>query len=266
MTEAVRYRLEQEIRYTYTAPVANLRQRLVVVPRVAHGPQRRHSWTLLVEGAERNTRRVVRDEFGNLTVEVLASGIDDAVTFWVETVVERGADEFDPRVADHLPFSGATRLTAPDPALRALAAKARPDMDPADICSLVHESLTYEWGVTGVRTTAAEALAGGKGVCQDYAHIMLAVCRILGVPARYVSGHLVGEGGSHAWVEVLRPVPGRRNLLAEAWDPTHDRRAGANYLTVAVGSDYGDVVPLSGTYDTPGADNRLHVTKRLTAA
>ncbi len=78
-------------------------------------------------------------------------------------------------------------------------------------------TLTYEFGVTGVHTTAADAVAGGRGVCQDYADIMLALCRAAGLPARYVSGHLVGEGGSHAWVEVVvtdvvggRDRPGRR--------------------------------------------------------
>jgi hypothetical protein len=76
---------------------------------------------------------------------------------------------------------------------------------------------------------------------------MLALCRLLGLPARYVSGHLVGEGGTHAWVEVLEPVPGDAIEIL-AWDPTHDRPADLRYLTVAVGPDYRDVAPVSGTY------------------
>lgn len=266
MTEPVRFHLEQEIRYSYSAPVDELRQRLVVVPRVTHGPQRRHFWNLVVHGAERVRRRVARDEFGNLTVEVLAEGIESSVAFAVDTFVERSPQPVLPRVPDQAGYAVATALTAPDDALRALAAEARPDFDPAELCSLVHRSITYEWGVTGVHTTAAEALALGRGVCQDYAHVMLALCRIVGLPARYVSGHLVGEGGSHAWVEVVRPALGGRAAVAEAWDPTHDRRAGADYLTVAVGRDYADVAPLSGTYRGPGAANTLHVQKRLTAA
>ena len=99
-----------------------------------------------------------------------------------------------------------------------------------------------------MHTTAAQALAAGHGVCQDYAHLMLALCRLLGIPARYVSGHLVGEGGgTHAWVEVLQPVPGPAVEIL-AWDPTHDRPADLRYLTVAVGRDYHDVAPVSGTY------------------
>jgi transglutaminase-like putative cysteine protease len=79
---------------------------------------------------------------------------------------------------------------------------------------------------------------------------MLALCRLLGIPARYVSGHLAGEGGTHAWVEVL--VPGRdQSVEVLSWDPTHDRRTDLNYLTVAVGRDYRDVAPVSGTYCLP---------------
>ena len=123
--------------------------------------------------------------------------------------------------------------------------------------------MRYRHDVTTVRTTAAEALALGRGVCQDYAHVMLALCRLCGVPARYVSGHLVGEGGSHAWVEVLLPSEEDPSVLtAVAFDPTNDRRAGLRYLTVAVGRDYGDVAPTSGTYNGPPG-GRLSSAKTL---
>jgi transglutaminase-like putative cysteine protease len=124
--------------------------------------------------------------------------------------------------------------------------------------------MAYEWGITGVHTTAAEAVAGGIGVCQDYAHVMIAACRAVGLPARYVSGHLLGEGGSHAWVEVLRREPGRKgSWVVEAWDPTHDRPAERGYITVAVGRDYADVAPMSGCYDGSGVRSTLDVTKRV---
>ena len=92
---------------------------------------------------------------------------------------------------------------------------------------------------------------------------MLAACRLVGLPARYVSGHLVGEGGSHAWVEVLHPRPRRQGTWrAEDWDPTHNRRTNTDYLVVAVGRDYADVAPLSGTYKGRDASNTLAVKKR----
>ena len=117
---------------------------------------------------------------------------------------------------------------------------------------VVHDQLRYDWGATTVATTAAEAWAGGAGVCQDYAHCMLALARLCGLSARYVSGHLLGEGGTHAWVEILVPHPRAPECVsAVPFDPTHVRRAGLRYVTVAVGRDYADVAPTSGTYDGP---------------
>ena len=95
-------------------------------------------------------------------------------------------------------------------------------------------------------TTAAEALAAGRGVCQDFAHVMLALCHLLGLPARYVSGHLLGQGGTHAWVEVI--VPRARHAEALAFDPCNGRRTDSGYVTVATGRDYSDVAPASGSY------------------
>jgi transglutaminase-like putative cysteine protease len=103
--------------------------------------------------------------------------------------------------------------------------------------------MTYTPGVTSVETTAAEALALSQGVCQDYAHVMLALCRLCDLPARYVSGHLLGEGGTHAWVDVLLP-----EAVVVAFDPTHGREVSLSYVTVAVGRDYRDVAPTSGSY------------------
>jgi transglutaminase-like putative cysteine protease len=134
-----------------------------------------------------------------------------------------------------------------DEAARELRSRSSDNVDFAErACAWSRAALTYGFGVTGVRTTASEALAGGVGVCQDYAHIMLALCRAVGVPARYVSGHLLGEGGSHAWVEVIASDPS--GAIAVAFDPTHDRRAVDGYLTVALGREYTDVAPTSGSF------------------
>jgi transglutaminase-like putative cysteine protease len=113
----------------------------------------------------------------------------------------------------------------------------------------VHSAITYQYGVTSVRTTAADALAAGRGVCQDSAHIMLALCHLLALPARYVSGHLLGQGGTHAWVEVV--IPQADHAVAMPFDPCNGVPASARYLTVATGRDYGDVPPTSGTYIGP---------------
>jgi transglutaminase-like putative cysteine protease len=132
------------------------------------------------------------------------------------------------------------------------------------ISDWVHASMTYEWGVTGVRTTAAQAITLGAGVCQDYAHVMLAIARACGLPSRYVSGHLLGQGGTHAWVEVVLPTnDGTGDAIAWPFDPTNAGRGGLGYLTIAVGGDYADVAPTSGTYLSP-LTGRLVTSKTVT--
>jgi transglutaminase-like putative cysteine protease len=118
--------------------------------------------------------------------------------------------------------------------------------------------VTYGFDATDVDTSASQALAIGTGVCQDQAHVMLALCRSVGLSARYVSGHLVGQGGTHAWTEVDLPDG------AVAFDPCHGRRADERYLTVAVGRDYRDVAPTSGSYQGSAA-GRLTTSRLLEA-
>ncbi len=113
----------------------------------------------------------------------------------------------------------------------------------------VHSSFAYDPDWTHVHTDAASALKDRRGVCQDYAHVMLSFCRSQGIPARYVSGYFFnGKTGdeneaSHAWVEIFVPHFGWK-----AWDPTHNREADPRYIKLAIGRDYGDIRPVSGTY------------------
>jgi transglutaminase-like putative cysteine protease len=265
--------LEQTFRYAYRAPVRRLRHRLVCVPPPVHGHQHRVDWGLAVSGGRVRTS-VVSDSFANHVLELEATEVTEEIEFSTWAVVSwsgpGGQSELprawlaDPRLLEP------TDLTRPDEALRAVARDLVADgargLDLAErACHFAHQALGYRFGATGVRTTAAEALAGGEGVCQDYAHVMLAVCRAAGMGARYVSGHLAGEGGSHAWVEVVIPEAEDRatpGAVAVAFDPTHDRRAGPGYLTVAVGRDYRDVAPTSGTFVGPGP-GVLSTRKRL---
>ncbi|MCU1359126.1 MAG: transglutaminase protein, partial [Ilumatobacteraceae bacterium] len=127
------------------------------------------------------------------------------------------------------------------------------------IAEFVHRSFQYRHDVTSVRTTAAQAWQIGQGVCQDMAHVMIAMCTSLGISSRYVSGHLVGDGASHAWVEVFDA--GRRQVVA--LDPTHARRTDFRYITTATGRDYRDVAPTTGTFVGPGANGQLTVRKKI---
>ena len=124
-----------------------------------------------------------------------------------------------------------------------------------------HESLRYVRGVTSVHTSADEAYADGAGVCQDFAHLALALTKSVGLPSRYVSGYFhpeadatIGEeitGESHAWVEVWT---GRW----WGYDPTNDCPVGERHVAVGRGRDYGDVPPVKGIY-AGNAENTMRV-------
>jgi transglutaminase-like putative cysteine protease len=132
----------------------------------------------------------------------------------------------------------------------------------------VHAAMRFCAGVTRVDTPASEALAGRAGVCQDYSHIMLAICRSLGLPARYVSGFIPGEGYMHAWVEALVADSRTGTMHWEGYDPTHNRRTDAHYLAVAIGRDYADVSPVTGEFlgPDPGRLTAWSATHLQTAA
>jgi transglutaminase-like putative cysteine protease len=265
------YLLEQTFRYEYPAPIRHLDHRLLVIPPERFGDQVRLDHKLEVGGRGVRMENQV-DRFGNVVVAVFAPRIAASVEFTARVSVERRAGE-PHRLPDGWLGDGylldATRLTVPDTRIRRAAEKLKASASwglplAESINDWVYQSLTYQDGITGVRTTAAEALSSGRGVCQDYAHLMLSVCRACDLPARYVSGHLVGEGGSHAWVEVVLPAnDGTREAIAWTFDPTHAGRGGLNYLAIAVGGDYHDVAPTSGTYQAP-VRGSLTARKRVT--
>jgi transglutaminase-like putative cysteine protease len=130
----------------------------------------------------------------------------------------------------------------------------------------VHDKLTYQRGTTGVHSSAVDAWEAREGVCQDYAHLTLAMLRAIGIPSRYVSGYLhtkanarIGEtvrGESHAWIEAW----------TGGWwgfDPTNDVEIGPRHIWVAMARDYADVSPLKGTY-TGGAASAIEVSVDIT--
>ena len=267
----VSYQLRQTFRYEYSEPIRDLNHHLVVIPPERFGDQRRlrHQLSVDAEGVRFENRS---DRFGNMVVDVFAPRIAAEIEFVAEVAVERRAEQPNRLPDGWLAESyllAPSLLTAADDRIGSAAAKlarsAEWGLPLADsINDWVYQSMTYQHGVTGVRTTAAEALEIGSGVCQDYAHVMLAACRACGLPSRYVSGHLLGQGGSHAWVEVVLPTrDGTGEAIASTFDPTHASRGGLGYVTIAVGGDYSDVAPTSGTY-VSSARGRLYTSKRVT--
>ena len=252
------YLLDQTFTYRYPTPIEALRHRLMVVPPARHGDQRLLRYRVEVRGAAAVVLTST-DSFGNHQVDVRAGSVFEEIEFEARVLVERhvlpGPFRLPASALGNRRLLEPSHLTRPDGALveaaRQLAAVDDSPLELVDrITAWVYQAMSYSYGSTHVGTTAAEALALGRGVCQDYAHVMLALARLCGLAARYVSGHLVGEGGSHAWVEVLiRDPSDPLHALVVPCDPTHGRRAGSRYVTIATGRDYTDVAPTSGTYE-----------------
>jgi transglutaminase-like putative cysteine protease len=265
------YQVTQSFRYEYPEPIRDLSHRLVVIPPERFGDQRRlrHELSVGLDGVRLEDSR---DRFGNVVVDVFAPHVQSAIEFDVNISVERRSDQPN-RLPDGWLADGyllqPSPLTTPDDHIAQVAdelgSSSRWGLELAErINEWVNRSMAYRYGVTGVRTTAAEALALGAGVCQDYAHVMLAICRACGLPSRYVSGHLLGQGGTHAWVDVVLPAnDGTGEGIAYPFDPTQASKAGLSYVTIAVGGDYADVAPTSGTYRSSLA-GRLLTRKSVT--
>ena len=129
------------------------------------------------------------------------------------------------------------------------------------VMAWIHEEFEYQPGMTTVSTHLEDAFSLRRGVCQDFTHVMLGMCRSIGVAARYASGYLyngprdslLGAQASHAWCEVYLPGTGWIGF-----DPTNNTLADERYVKVAVGRDYSDVAPVVGSY-RGGGQSRLEI-------
>lgn len=165
-----------------------------------------------------------------------------------------------------------TELTAPTPDMVEMihTIKARsdtPEHCARDISAWIYDTMTYQFGVTGVHSTAREAWEAKKGVCQDISHLVLGALRTAGIPARYVSGYYhpqpdadLGQtvsGESHAWVEWFTGG-------FTGHDPTNDQDIAERHVIIGRGRDYSDVPPIRGIYDGPPASHhevRVELTR-----
>ncbi len=133
----------------------------------------------------------------------------------------------------------------------------------------IYRRFAYKPKTTGVHTRANDVLKLRMGVCQDFAHVHLGLCRSMGIPARYVSGYFFNTTrrpreveASHAWIEAWVPGYGWASF-----DPTHDRVADERYVKIAVGRDYADIRPVNGTYrGAPTRSLKVDVSVRETPA
>ena len=127
----------------------------------------------------------------------------------------------------------------------------KPIIEIAQKCNqYIYENFTYTKGITNIETTVDEILAMKKGVCQDFAHVLLQLLRTVGISSRYVSGYICpnesglrGEGATHAWVEIYTPTQGWLGL-----DPTNNIWTMDNHIRLSVGKNFYDCTPVKGTF------------------
>ena len=258
--------------YAYQGEARSILQLLRLTPR-SHEGQHVVSWQ--VETDADVQLRAATDSFGNL-LHVLSTdrplaGLTITVRGEVRTADTGGVVA---RAADPLPsgvYLRETPLTRPDVALEALAEAVAAEAGPDPLLRLhallsnLHAEVTFDDRATQVTGTAAEAYGQKRGVCQDLSHIFLTVARRMGIPARYVSGHMVREDGlvdqeaGHAWVEAL--------VADFGWvgfDPTNGICPTEAYVRVATGLDYLDAAPIRGARNGGGEETmavRLRVAE-----
>jgi transglutaminase-like putative cysteine protease len=276
--------------YDYRGSV-DMAQHMVHLSPVDTPCQQVHSHTLRIT-PEPAARSQTTDVFGNRRTFFSLQAPHDTLTVEADSLVQ--TRELRPlpdsavwraqsweRVRDHFryrmgaPYDAASEFLFASPHVPrddAFAAFARPAFAPGRsmleaaraLMSQIHTGLTYESASTEVNTPALTALKQGKGVCQDFAHIMIGCLRSLGLPARYVSGYLltqpapgtprlIGADASHAWVAVYMPQPAPSAPGQGTWfhfDPTNDRAGedspGEDYVQLASGRDFSDVSPMRG--------------------
>lgn len=191
------------------------------------------------------------DGFGNTVLVGRIAAAHDEFSFLSAGRVL--VDRTDPsREPAHPMYRRPSALAACDGTIAAFASSAA-ECGPADaardpwgcarrISSALHAAMSYEPGSTLTTTCAAEAFAQRRGVCQDYAHILIAALRSLGTAARYVNGLIVGDGATHAWVEV------HDGCCWRGIDPTNDRDVDDDYIELAHGRDFSDCPIEAGVF------------------
>ncbi len=274
-----RLRVTHATRYAYGAPAAFSQHLLRLTP--PEGPEQRILSSELVIIPEPQELEWFDDAFGNRIAAVTVTEPHETLEISARTTVERLREDdlmqaaslpweeaallaASPAGLEAAPFAYPTRYTEADGPLERYAREsfegARPVLEAAEeLSSRIHADFRYLPGATGADTVATQSFASREGVCQDFAHIMLAAMRSLRLPCAYVSGYLrtlpppgqerlVGADATHAWVSVWDPGAGWVQF-----DPTNDMRPGPDHVMLALGRDYADCAPVTGLVVGSGA-------------
>jgi transglutaminase-like putative cysteine protease len=266
----MRYTVRHITRFAYESPIAESIMEVRMQPR-SDGFQRCLHFGLTTSPASRVM--MYQDHDGNSVHHFDIPGRHERLTLTADALVEcdmptplphrlgpRAWAELDALAAngESWEFLARSAFARPTPKLEALAQELRlqrgndPLMTARGLMGEIYTRFAYNQRSTRVDSPIDDALEARAGVCQDFAHIFIALARRLGMPARYVSGYLFHSGGSaersadgatHAWVEVLMPELGWIGI-----DPTNNLMAGERHIRVATGRDYSDVPPTRGVF------------------
>jgi len=248
----MRLKISHLTRYHYDEPVHYSLQQIRLTPQSRAG-QRVINWQTTVEGGAKELE--FEDQHNNHVVLVSVTDGRTELSIRsegeVETTITNGIVGAHGGFAPLWYFKRPTPLTQPGPNLESLVETLGTTFD-GDIQRMhalsgaISKAVAYETGKTHAETTAEDALRNGHGVCQDHAHIFIAATRLMGFPARYVSGYLmmndrVEQNASHAWAEVY--------IQSVGWigfDVSNDISPDERYVRIATGLDYKDAAPISG--------------------
>ncbi len=264
--------IEHETTFTYTQPVCEAIGEARLHPRHDAG-QQVHSFQLALDPS--TPVDVIADRFGNTIHCYSMLSSHQRMVVAATSVLDTHTESLS--AAPPLTLMERHDFTAPSPYvpiagdLLTFAQHHAPSGGTAEdtthaLMRAIYETCTYEPGSTNSATAADAVLVGRRGVCQDFAHLLIALSRSLGLPARYVSGYLYDPDtlpdtilASHAWAEVFLDGHGWLGL-----DPTHNRVVGALYARIAIGRDYTDAAPVRGVYQG-SAQETLAVRVRMHA-
>jgi transglutaminase-like putative cysteine protease len=284
-SDVMQYTVRHLTRFTYDNPISESVMEVRMQPRTE---QHQRCLGFELTTTPRATITAYRDQLNNTVHHFDIPGRHGQLTIVAEAIVEFiGAPSLPESMPveawvqveaighsqAHWDFLQPSPFTCETPLLRAFEATLGTDgrRDPLSevlaINEAIHRRFTYRQQVTGVDSPIDHALESGEGVCQDFAHVMLACVRRRGIPGRYVSGYLFhgsgdtsADGATHAWIEAYLP-----GLGWVGFDPTNNVVAGTRHIRVAVGRDYADVPPTKGVFRGRSA-NELAVAVQVSLA
>lgn len=264
----MRIRIRHRTVYAFDAPMRWITQSHRLTPTTC-ASQKVVDWSVTAEGATFGAGFIDGggDEIRTMTIAGPVERVEVVVEGTVETADSAGVLRGHRETIAPLVYLVSTPATRPSPALVELKDKALEGADPSNALGMAHrlseavaKAIAYGPGETTAQTTAAEALELGKGVCQDYAHALICVAHLAGLPARYAVGYLLSrddgspEDASHAWAEIHLP-----GLGWVGFDPTNDCCPDDRYVRLGAGRDAQDAAPIRGV-SRGGAGEAIEVS------